>query len=93
MLRKQDQQAEILDHHTKLLDHHTKLIEQTNERLQVLTDVSIQEFEWQHKQAEIQQAFNDDQRGFNQKFLFALDRQQVFNERFLAKLDEISNKL
>ncbi|OCX50942.1 hypothetical protein BEL04_19675 [Mucilaginibacter sp. PPCGB 2223] len=79
LLRKQDQQAEILD-------LHTKLISQTNERLQVLTDVSIKEFEWQHKQAEIQEAFNE-------KFLSALERQQIFNERFLDKLDEISNKL
>jgi hypothetical protein len=79
LLRKQDQQAEILD-------HHTKLIGQTNERLQELTDISVKEFEWQHKQAE-------EQRGFNQQFLSALERQQIFNERFLAKLDEISNKL
>jgi len=79
MLRKQDQQAEllskqavVLNHHTQILTDHTRLIKDNNDTLKEFVDVSVKEFEWQHKQAEIQ---------------------QQFNERFLAKLDEISNKL
>ena len=114
MLRKQDQQAEllskqavVLNHHTQILTDHTRLIKDNNDTLKEFVDVSIKEFEWQHRQAEVQDAFNkqflsaldqqaafnEDQRGFNKQFLSALERQQQFNERFLAKLDEISNKL
>jgi len=78
MLRKQDQQAEILSKHTEIL-------EETRESLINFVDISMQQFEQQ-------QVFNEKMLEFNTRFLTQFDRQNEFNERFLSKLDEIAKK-
>jgi len=78
MLRKQDQQAEILSKHTEIL-------EDTRESLMNFVDISMQ-------QVEQQQVFNEKMLEFNNRFLTQFDRQNEFNERFLSKLDEIAKK-
>jgi len=78
MLRKQDQQAEILSKHTEIL-------EETRESLINFVDISMQQFEQQ-------QVFNEKMLEFNNRFLTQFDRQNEFNERFLSKLDEIARK-
>jgi hypothetical protein len=78
MLRKQDQQAEILSKHTEIL-------EETRESLINFVDISMQQFERQ-------QVFNEKMLEFNNRFLTQFDRQNEFNERFLSKLDEIAKK-
>jgi hypothetical protein len=67
MLRKQDQQAETLNLHTQILQHHTQiltnqtqLLEKTNETLSTFMEVSIKQFDEQHK--------------FNEKFLASNER-------------------
>ena len=93
MLRKQDQQAEIL--------------KETSETLKHFVDISIQQFEQQLKFNEQQQEFNQQQLGFNQqqqefngmqqnfneRFLEKLDQQSQFNDRFLNKLDDIEKAI
>jgi hypothetical protein len=85
MLRKQDQQAEIL--------------KETSETLKEFVDISIKQFEEQHSFNEKQNEFNEyfktkleKQDDFNERFLSQFNKQNEFNERFLNKLDEISKK-
>ncbi len=78
MLRKQDQQAEILAKHTQIL-------EDTNESLKSFVDISIQQFQEQHK-------FNEQVMEYNKHFMAQFDKQNEFNERMLNKLDEIAKK-
>ncbi|MDO3640369.1 hypothetical protein [Mucilaginibacter sp. L3T2-6] len=99
MLRKQDQQSEILGKHTQIL-------QETRDALSDFIDISTQEFqrnnsfnERQERFNERQEGFNERQEGFNEKmlefnsrFLAQFDRQNEFNERFLDKLDEIAKK-
>lgn len=79
MLRKQDQQAEILAKHTQILG-------ETNETLKSFVEVSIQQFQQQEK-------FNAHFLAELKKQDAQFERQNQFNERFLDKLDEIAKKL
>jgi hypothetical protein len=79
MLRKQDQQAEILAKHTQILG-------ETNETLKNFVDVSIQQFQQQDN-------FNAHFLAELKKQDAQFERQNHFNERFLEKLDEIAKKL
>lgn len=79
MLRKQDQQAEILARHTQILG-------ETNETLKNYVDVSIQQFQQQDN-------FNAHFLAELKKQDAQFERQNQFNERFLDKLDEIAKKL
>src|SRR3569833_129166 len=92
MLRKQDQQAEILGKHTQIL-------QETREALTDFIEISPQEFQRNNSFNERQERFNERQERFNEKmldfnnrFLTQFDRQNEFNERFLSKLDEIAKK-
>lgn len=56
MLRKQDQQAETLNLHTEILQYRTQiltnqtqLLQKTNETLSAFMDVSVKQFDEQHK--------------------------------------------
>lgn len=86
MLRKQDQQAEKSD--------------ETNNKLQQLFEISIRQFEEQHKFREQHhqqnQQFNaqfEKQNEFNELFLNNFEKQNEFNDRFLNKLDDIEKAL
>jgi len=79
MLRKQDQQAEILAKHTQILG-------ETNETLKNFVEVSIQQFQQQDK-------FNTHFLAELRKQDAQFERQNDFNARFLEKLDEIAKKL
>lgn len=85
MLRKQDQQAEILAKHTQILG-------ETNETLKNFVEISIQQFQQQDKFNELFLAHFEKQNDFNERTLAQTDRQNDFNERFLNKLDEIAKK-
>lgn len=89
MLRKQDQQAEIL--------------KETNETLKNFVDISVQQFQQQQKfnehflgrldQVKEQFSINfERQNAFNERTIAQADKQNEFNERFLSKLDEIVKK-
>ena len=89
MLRKQDQQAEIL--------------KENHETLKNFVDISIQQFQQQQKFNEhflerldnVSEKFSinfERQEDFNKRMLAQTDRQNEFNERFLSKLDEIAKK-
>jgi hypothetical protein len=104
MLRKQDQQAEklgehstILNHHTKILDQHTGLIMETNETLKQFVEISIQEFDQQRQQYQLQQQFNerflDRLDKLNENFSNNQNQQNHFNERFINKLEDIEKAL
>ncbi len=106
MLRKQDQQSEILGKHTQIL-------QETRDALSDFIEISTQEFQRNNSFNERQERFNERQEGFNERqerfnerqegfnekmlefnsrFLAQFDRQNEFNERFLDKLDEIAKK-
>ncbi|HEX8377042.1 MAG TPA: hypothetical protein VF602_04440 [Pedobacter sp.] len=74
MLRKQDQQAETLNLHTQILQHHTQiltnqtqLLEKTNETLSSFMEVSVKQFDEQHR-------FNEQFLELNQKMADRLER-------------------
>ena len=74
MLRKQDQQAEtlnlhteILQHHTQILSHQTQLLEKTNETLSTFMEVSVKQFDEQHR-------FNEKFLELNEKVIDRLDK-------------------
>jgi hypothetical protein len=94
MLRKQDQQAEILN-------EHTKIINETNNNLNEFIELSTKEFQGQYKfnnkfelefvkQKEFneeqkqfneeQKHFNEEQKHFNNKFELEFEKQKQFNE-------------
>ena len=96
MLRKQDQQAEILSKHTQILGD-------TNKSLNNFVEISIEQFQQQQKFNELFlekldqvgeriSANFDRQNEFNMQIMAQTDRQNEFNERFLSKLDEIAKK-
>ena len=96
MLRKQDQQAEILSKHTQILGD-------TNKSLNNFIEISIEQFQQQQKFNELFlekldqvgdriSANFDRQNEFNIQIMAQTDRQNEFNERFLSKLDEIAKK-
>lgn len=79
MLRKQDQQSEILNQHTQILGQHTQLLtnqslllEKTNETLSAFMEVSVKQFE--------------QQQNFNEQYL-------QLNKQVVDRLEKIEKKL
>src|SRR5690606_29928531 len=86
MLRKQDQQTELL--------------RETNSTLTQFMGVSVKQFEQQHKFNKQQQEFNKQQQEFNKQQQEFNKQQQEFNAKFLEqnhkivdRLDSIEDKL
>lgn len=79
MLRKQDQQTEIL--------------RETNSTLKQFMEVSIEEFKYQRKFQERQEEFNKQQQEFNKQQLGWNQQQQKFNTQFLEQNHKIVDRL
>ncbi|MGN6395047.1 MAG: hypothetical protein ACTHMI_05775 [Mucilaginibacter sp.] len=92
MLRKQDQQSEILGKHSDILSHHTEILNHHTEILERNTEILNKQIDVSNKQTAAIEVTNETLKEFmklsSQQFL----QQQAFNERFLDKLDEIAKK-